>query len=42
MLVTQRVLRVNPFTLKISLVILLTTYHTVLVMLVQRIWYWIN
>ena len=31
----------NPLTLKISLVILLTISHTVLVMLVWRIWYWI-
>ena len=32
----------DPFTPKISLVILLTVYHTVLVMFVWRIWYWIN
>ena len=32
----------NPLTPKISLVILLTVCHTVLVMLVWRIWYWIN
>ena len=32
----------NPFTPKISLTILLTVCHTVLVMLVSRIWYWIN
>ena len=32
----------NPLTLKISLLILLTVCHTVLVMLVWRIWYWIN
>ena len=32
----------NPFTHKISLVILLTVYHTIFMMLVQRIWYWIN
>ena len=32
----------NPFTSKISLVILLTVCHTVLVMLVWRIWFWIN
>ena len=34
--------RLNPSTPKISLVILLTISHTVLVMLVWRIWYWIN
>ena len=34
--------RLNPLTPKISLVILLTVSHTVLVMLVWRIWYWIN
>ena len=34
--------RLNPLTPKISLVILLTVCHTVLVMLVWRIWYWIN
>ena len=32
----------NPLTPKISLAILLTVCHTVLVMLVWRIWYWIN
>ena len=32
----------NPLTPKISLVILLTVCHTILVMLVWRIWYWIN
>ena len=32
----------NPFTSKISLIILLTVCHTVLVMLVWRIWFWIN
>ena len=32
----------NPFTPKISLVILLTVWHTVLVRLCQRICYWIN
>ena len=32
----------DPFTPKVSLVILLTVCHTVLVMLVWRIWYWIN
>ena len=32
----------DPFTPKISLVILLTVCHTVLVMFVWRIWYWIN
>ena len=30
----------NPFTPRISLVILLTVCHTVLIMLVWRIWYW--
>ena len=33
---------VNSLTPKISLVILLTVCYTVLVMLVWRIWYWIN
>lgn len=33
---------VNPFASKISLVILFTVSHTILVMLVLRIWYWIN
>ena len=33
---------IDPFTPKISLVILLTVYHIILMMLVQRIWYWIN
>ena len=32
----------NPFNPKVSLVILLTVYHTIFMMLVQRIWYWIN
>ena len=32
----------NPLTPRISLVILLTVCHTVLVMLICRIWYWIN
>ena len=32
----------NPFTPKISLVILLTVCHIVLVMLVWRIWSWVN
>ena len=32
----------NPLTPKISLAILLTFCHTVLVMLVWRIWFWIN
>ena len=35
-------LHLNPLTLKISLVILLTVCHIVLVTLVWRIWYWIN
>ena len=30
---------IDPFTPKISLVILLTVYHTILMMLVLRIWY---
>ena len=33
---------INPLTPKISLAILLTVCHTALVMLVQRIQYWIN
>ena len=33
---------VNPFTLKILSVILLTLCHTILMMLVWRSWYWIN
>ena len=33
---------INPVTPKISLVILLTVCYTVVVMLVWRIWYWIN
>ena len=33
---------VNPLTLKISLVILLTVCYTLLLMLHLRIWYWIN
>ena len=33
---------IDPFTPNISLVILLTVYHTILTMLVLRIWYWIN
>ena len=32
----------NPFTPKISLAILLTVCHNILIMLVWRIWYWIN
>ena len=32
----------NPLTPKISLVILLTVCHMILIMLVWRIWYWIN
>ena len=31
----------NTFTV-ISLVILLTVHHLIIMMLVQRIWYWIN
>ena len=33
---------IDPFTPEISLVIRLTVYHTILMMLVLRIWYWIN
>ena len=33
---------VNPFTPKISAVILLTVCHTIFMMLDRRIWYWIN
>ena len=36
------VVGINPLTPKISLVILLSVYHTVLVMLVWRIWDCIN
>ena len=32
----------NPITPKISLVILLTVYHTILMIFLQRIWYLIN
>ena len=32
----------NPLTPKISLVILLTVCQMILIMLVWRIWYWIN
>ena len=35
-------LPINPLTPKISLVILLTVCRTTLVMLIWRIWYWIN
>ena len=35
-------MNINPLTPKILLVILLTVCHTVLVMLVWRIWHWIN
>ena len=35
-------LPLNPLTPKISFVILLTVCHTVLMILVWRIWYWIN
>ena len=34
--------QLNALTPKISLVILLTVCHTVLMMFVWRIWYWIN
>ena len=34
--------RFNPLIPKISLVILLTVCQTILIMLVWRIWYWIN
>ena len=40
--VTQKVYPINPFTPKISSVILLTICHTILMMLVLRICYWIN
>ena len=33
---------INPFTFKILLVILPIVCHTILMMLIQRIWYWIN
>ena len=33
---------INLLTPKISLVILLTVFHVVLLVLVWRIWYWIN
>ena len=33
---------INPLTPKISLAILLTVYHTIHMILVRRIWYWIN
>ena len=33
---------VNPFTPKISAVILLTVCHTIFMMFDRRIWYWIN
>ena len=33
---------VNPLTPKILLVILLTICHTILMMSIWRIWYWIN
>ena len=33
---------INPFTSKISIVILRTVCHTILVMVVWRIWSWIN
>ena len=36
------VLCLNSLTPKISLVILFTVCHTVVVMLIWRIWYWIN
>ena len=38
----HKLLGFHPLTPKISLVILLTVCHTVLVTLVLRIWYWIN
>ena len=40
--VSNSTVTLNPLTPKISLVILLTVYHTVLVMLVWRIWYRIS
>ena len=39
---TTRDLMLSLFTLKISLVILLTVSLTILMMLPRRIWYWIN
>ena len=33
---------IDPFTPKVSLIILLTVCHTILMMSVLRIWYWIN
>ena len=38
----KTIISLIPLTPKISLVILLTVCHTVLVMIVWRIWYWIN
>ena len=35
-------LEINPFTLKILLVILLTAYHTIFMMVIWRNWYWVN
>ena len=35
-------LSLNPLTLKISLVILLTVRQMILIMQVRRIWFWIN
>ena len=32
----------NPLTPRISIVVLLTDSHLALVMLIWRIWYWIN
>ena len=40
--VCKQINQMNPFTLEISLVILLTVYHTILMMLVWRICFWIN
>ena len=39
---SQSLVGVNPLTPKISLVILLTVYHTIRVILAWRIWYWSN
>ena len=39
---SQSLVGVDPLTPKISLVILLTVYHTIRVILAWRIWYWSN
>ena len=38
----RREIMIYTFTSKISLAILLTFYHTVIMMLLRRIWYWIS